>query len=177
MRLGLPGLCPRVPSTGLFTPGRQCPGSTTASLPPSPCLFFQVCNCNKYLKVSRERMRQLVASSRQAAGDGGRGKRPHQSCDAAVPACTTAQPGCAPHSEWLEEPQQHEASVVLVGGTVLQVAAIPPGVLDKAEPTDFYCCTRCGKVFWEGSHFGRIVSQFQDVLVATGDEQSIYKLS
>lgn len=104
-------------------------------------------------------------------------EKPSQSCDAAMPACDTAQPGYTPHSEWLEGLEQHGASVALAGGTVLQVAAIPPGVLDKAEVTDFYCCTRCGKVFWEGSHFGRVVSQFQDVLVAAGDEQSIYELS
>ncbi|XP_030086900.2 exonuclease mut-7 homolog isoform X3 [Serinus canaria] len=29
----------------------------------------QVCNCNKYLKVSRERMKQLVESSRQVSGE------------------------------------------------------------------------------------------------------------
>ncbi|NWX51957.1 MUT7 Exonuclease, partial [Steatornis caripensis] len=100
-----------------------------------------------------------------------------QSCDAAVARCDTAQPGCTPHGERLQALEQHGVSTVLAGGTVLQVAAIPPGVLDKAELTDFYCCTRCGKVFWEGSHFGRVVSQFQDVLVAAGDEQSIYELS
>ncbi|XP_055661372.1 exonuclease mut-7 homolog isoform X6 [Falco peregrinus] len=143
----------------------------------------QVCNCDKYLKVSRERMRQLVEGSRQALGDGSTGclvrceENPSWSCDAAVPACDTAQPGCSPHREQLEEPEQHRAAAVLVGGTVLQVAAIPPGVLDKADLTDFYCCTCCGKVFWEGSHFGRVVSQFQDVLITTRDEQSIYELS
>lgn len=100
-----------------------------------------------------------------------------QGCDATVSACNAARPGYTPHGTWLEGPEQREASMVLAGGTVLQVAAIPPGVLDKAELTDFYCCTRCGKVFWEGSHFGRVVSQFQDVLVTTGDEQSIYELS
>lgn len=35
----------------------------------SPSLFSQVCNCNKYLKVSRERMRQLVEGSRQVSGE------------------------------------------------------------------------------------------------------------
>lgn len=104
-------------------------------------------------------------------------EKPSQSCDAAMPACGIAQPSYTPHSERLEGPEQRGASVVLAGGTVLQVAAIPPGVLDKAELTDFYCCTRCGKVFWEGSHFGRVVSQFQDVLVTAGDEQSVYELS
>lgn len=104
-------------------------------------------------------------------------EEPSQGRDATAPAGGTAQPSHTPHGERLEGPGRHGASAVLPGGPVLQVNAIPPGVLDKAELTDFYCCTRCGKVFWEGSHFGRVVSQFQDVLVATGDEQSIYELS
>ncbi|NWW83785.1 MUT7 Exonuclease, partial [Rhynochetos jubatus] len=172
----LPSLCWGCPVQGcVLLAGRRGWGAHPPSHQ-SP-LLSQVCNCNKYLKVSRERMRQLVEGSRQAPGDGSTGKRPRQGCDAAVPACKTAQPGYTPHGERLEGPEQHGASVVLAGGTVLQVATIPPGVLDRAELTDFYCCSHCGKVFWEGSHFGRVVSQFQDVLVASGDEQSIYKLS
>ncbi|NXL36239.1 MUT7 Exonuclease, partial [Glaucidium brasilianum] len=163
---------------GLCAPGRQeMPGSAAAISPTSPSLFFQVCNCDKYLKVSRERMRQLVEGSRQASGDGSSGKRPGQSCDTTVPACDAAQASYTPHSERLEGQEPHGASVALAEGTVLQISAIPPGVLDKAELTDFYCCTRCGKVFWEGSHFGRVVSQFQDVLVDAGDKQCIYELS
>ncbi|XP_031986471.1 exonuclease mut-7 homolog isoform X3 [Corvus moneduloides] len=137
----------------------------------------QVCNCNKYLKVSRERMRQLVEGSRRASGEHSAGCPGSQSCGVTVPACDTAQPGCAPHGERAEGAEQSGAAAGLAGDTVLQVAAIPPGVLDRAELTDFFCCTRCGKVFWEGSHFGRVVSQFQDVLVASGDTQSIYELS
>ncbi|NXF10208.1 MUT7 Exonuclease, partial [Smithornis capensis] len=95
-----------------------------------------------------------------------------QSCGVTVPACGTAQPGCS-----LQGSEQCGAAAVLVGDTILQVTAIPPGVLDRAELTHFYCCSRCGKVFWEGSHFGRVVSQFQDVLVASGDTESIYELS
>lgn len=96
-----------------------------------------------------------------------------QSCGVTVPACGTAQP----HGERAEGAEQSGAAAVWAGDTVLQVAAIPPGVLDRAELTDFFCCTRCGKVFWEGSHFGRVVSQFQDVLVASGDTQSVHELS
>ncbi|NXJ52175.1 MUT7 Exonuclease, partial [Spizaetus tyrannus] len=154
----------------LCAPGRQeMPREHGCLSPTSHSLFFQVCNCDKYLKISRERMRQLVEGSRQAPGDGSAGKWPSQSCDAAMPACNAAQPGYTLHSEWPEGLDQCGASIALAGGTVLQVAAIPPGVLDKPELTDFYCCTRCGKVFWEGSHFGRVVSQFQDVLVTAGD--------
>ncbi|NXJ79038.1 MUT7 Exonuclease, partial [Trogon melanurus] len=137
-------------------------------------LFLQVCNCNKYLKVSRERMKRLVEGSGKAPGDSATGKteeKPGQSCGAA------AQPGDTAPGERPEGLEQRGTTAALPGGTVLQVAAIPPGVLNKTDLTDFYCCTRCGKVFWEGSHFGRVVSQFQDVLVAAGDEQSIYKLS
>ncbi|XP_077643994.1 exonuclease mut-7 homolog isoform X3 [Lonchura striata] len=137
----------------------------------------QVCNCNKYLKVSREAMKQLVESSRQESGEHSAGCLGSQSCSVTMPDCDTAQPGCTPHSEQAEGMEQCGAAAVLAGDTVLQVTAIPPGVLDRAELTDFYCCTCCGKVFWEGSHFGRIVSQFQDVLVASGDTQSIYELS
>ncbi|XP_015500322.1 exonuclease mut-7 homolog isoform X1 [Parus major] len=134
----------------------------------------QVCNCNKYLKVSRERMRQLAEGSRQISGEHSAGCPGSQRCDVTVPARATARPGGA---ERAERTGQRGAGAVLAGDTVLQVTAIPPGVLDRAELTDFYCCTRCGKVFWEGSHFGRIVSQFQDVLVASGDTQSVYELS
>ncbi|XP_077045114.1 exonuclease mut-7 homolog isoform X4 [Agelaius phoeniceus] len=137
----------------------------------------EVCNCNKYLKVSRERMKQLVESSRQVSGEHSAGCPGSQSCSVTVPVCDTAQPGCTPHSEQAEGTDQCRAAMGLAGDTVLQVTAIPPGVLDRAELTDFYCCTCCGKVFWEGSHFGRIVSQFQDVLVASGNTQSFYELS
>uniref|UniRef100_A0A8C3QX34 Exonuclease 3'-5' domain containing 3 n=1 Tax=Cyanoderma ruficeps TaxID=181631 RepID=A0A8C3QX34_9PASS len=134
----------------------------------------QVCNCNKYLKVSRERMRQLVEGSRQVSREHSTGCPGSQGCDVTVPVHDTAQPGCAPRGEQAEGMEQCGAAAVLAGDTVLKVAAIPPGVLDRAKLTDFYCCTCCGKVFWEGSHFGRVISQFQDVLVASGDTQSIY---
>ncbi|NWW53886.1 MUT7 Exonuclease, partial [Pedionomus torquatus] len=174
--------CPVLPGVPV---SKTCPGSTATISPTSPSLFFQVCNCDKYLKVSRERMKQLVESSRQALGDSGTGKRVGASgwerCSSrgSCPTLTAlGRPGLpTPHGEGLEGPEQPRAPTTLPGGTVLQVSAIPPGVLDKAELTDFYCCTRCGKVFWEGSHFGRVVSQFQDVLVATRDEQSFYDLS
>ncbi|XP_042734748.1 exonuclease mut-7 homolog isoform X7 [Lagopus leucura] len=136
----------------------------------------QVCNCDKYLKVPKERMRQLVEGSRNSLGDNSTGcptsceEKPGRTRSSAQPTGTTA-------GEQLESTGSCGADVGLVGGTALQVAAIPPGVLDKAELTDFYCCTRCGKVFWEGSHFGRVVSQFQDILVTTGDEQRVYELS
>lgn len=46
----------------------------TISSPPPP-LFSQVCNCDKYLKVPKERMRQLVEDSRHSLGDSSTGER------------------------------------------------------------------------------------------------------
>ncbi|NXG41553.1 MUT7 Exonuclease, partial [Psilopogon haemacephalus] len=149
-------------------------------------LFFQVCNCDKYLKISRERMKQLVESSRQELGDGsGRGKcvgtHSWGCCSAPAPCPGRGElphhPGTSAEGKQPEGLQQPGASVALPGGTVLQVGSIPPGVLARAELSDFYCCSRCGKVFWEGSHFGRLVSQFQEVLGTAEDQQSLYELS
>lgn len=41
-------------------------------------------------------------------------------------------------------------------GVKIQVDLIPSGVLEKAEL--FYVCENCGKVYWDGSHFERVLS-------------------
>jgi len=28
----------------------------------------------------------------------------------------------------------------------------------------FYCCASCGKIFWEGSHFAKVLKQFAHIL-------------
>ncbi|XP_075924898.1 exonuclease mut-7 homolog isoform X4 [Petromyzon marinus] len=58
-------------------------------------------------------------------------------------------------------------------GTALLAEAIPPGVLETVQL--FYCCVTCGKVFWEGSHFSRILSQFADVLSTESDTSTFYE--
>ncbi|NXB29353.1 MUT7 Exonuclease, partial [Eulacestoma nigropectus] len=174
---GLLSLCQGCPAWVCALGEQVVPGQRGAHLTDLPSLFSQVCNCNKYLKVSRERMRQLVEDSSRASGELSAGCPGNQSCSVTMPACDTAQPGCTAHGEQPEVAEQSGAAAVLAGDTVLQVTAIPPGVLDRAELTDFFCCTSCGKVFWEGSHFGRVVSQFQDVLVASGDTQRVHELS
>ncbi|XP_078605865.1 exonuclease mut-7 homolog [Branchiostoma floridae x Branchiostoma japonicum] len=53
-------------------------------------------------------------------------------------------------------------SVTIGAGVPLQIDAVPPGILTKVS--EFFCCETCGKVFWEGRHFERVISQFADVL-------------
>ena len=40
------------------------------------------------------------------------------------------------------------------GGVELQIAEVEEAVIEKYE--EFFCCNRCGKVFWQGSHWGKM---------------------
>lgn len=46
-------------------------------------------------------------------------------------------------------------------GVCLNIKNIPVGVLDHVDV--FYCCSQCGKVYWEGKHFERFVKTFHGV--------------
>ena len=46
-------------------------------------------------------------------------------------------------------------------GVCLNIKNIPVGVLDHVEI--FFCCSTCGKVYWEGKHFERFVRTFHGV--------------
>uniref|UniRef100_G1MD20 Exonuclease 3'-5' domain containing 3 n=1 Tax=Ailuropoda melanoleuca TaxID=9646 RepID=G1MD20_AILME len=66
---------------------------------------------------------------------------------------------------WLEAADlQASAPATLGNGTRLQLAGVPEGVLRRPGLRHFFCCTGCGKVFWEGSHLGRITTHFSEVL-------------
>ncbi|CAM9585094.1 unnamed protein product [Lampetra fluviatilis] len=72
------------------------------------------------------------------------------------------------------ENQELDANTAsFANGTALLAEAIPQGVLETVQL--FYCCVTCGKVFWEGSHFSRILSQFADVLSTEGDTSTFYE--
>ncbi|XP_038623795.1 exonuclease mut-7 homolog isoform X2 [Tachyglossus aculeatus] len=152
----------------------------------------QACNCDEYLKISREKMRQLMKLSGHGAEENGPGKSarpqvgrgnhlgtpcPPPGCPAETtekrdrdPATTEAPANRLPSDgghrgcPWLEESALNTESLTLSNGTSLQAWAIPEGLLHREDLTHFYCCTRCGKVFWDGSHFDRLVSQFREIL-------------
>lgn len=70
-----------------------------------------------------------------------------------------------PPCRWLEATDlQAGVPATLGNGTRLQLAGVPAGVLARPGLRPFYCCTGCGKVFWEGSHLGRIAAHFSEVL-------------
>lgn len=65
--------------------------------------------------------------------------------------------------EWMKD---LGLSLTLASGAQLQLSSVPTGIVQKVSL--FFCCSHCGKIFWEGSHFGRLVSQFKEVLQDDG---------
>ena len=50
-------------------------------------------------------------------------------------------------------------------GVCLNIKSVPVGVLDHVDM--FYCCSQCGKVYWEGKHFKRFISTFHGLFDTT----------
>ncbi|XP_060009818.1 exonuclease mut-7 homolog isoform X4 [Lagenorhynchus albirostris] len=129
----------------------------------------QACNCHQYLKVSKDVMKQLVWLSGHPEGPSGTGDEAAQiederetgSAPEEAPGGCTYEPSC----RWLEEEDlQSRVPATLGNGTRLQLSGVPAGVLRRPGLRHFYCCTGCGKVFWEGSHLGRVAENFREVL-------------
>ncbi|KAM8934347.1 exonuclease mut-7 homolog [Pelodytes ibericus] len=120
----------------------------------------QACNCNQYLHITKDKMACLLQL------------QSYLKEEETAPS-TPNRPVGLPSKEsrrWMEEFGLSAETLVLPSGARLQLETIPDALLDKVEL--FLCCSQCGKVFWEGSHFGRLVSQFKEVIEDT--EGDIY---
>ncbi|KAK1155843.1 hypothetical protein AOXY_G26689, partial [Acipenser oxyrinchus oxyrinchus] len=130
----------------------------------------QVCNGDQYLKVPRQEMERLM-KIRGLISSESRSRSESESADCDAPSQPRSLP-YSPKCRWATLSGLDPDSLQFPGGAPLQLDSVPPGILDKVSL--FYCCTSCGKVFWEGSHFGRVISQFQEVLNIS-DGQTIYQ--
>ncbi|XP_064420329.1 exonuclease mut-7 homolog isoform X2 [Latimeria chalumnae] len=140
--------------------------------------YHTMCNCNKYLRIPKEKMMQLMGVKGCLSDTNGTDlpserkgeqklKAELENLDAATPECdqfenVTYNPNC----QWAESSGLNMETLKFASGSPLQVGTVPLGVLEKVDL--FYCCSSCGKVFWEGSHFGHVISQFKEVLNMTG---------
>nr|XP_036863387.1 exonuclease mut-7 homolog isoform X4 [Manis javanica] len=129
----------------------------------------EACNCDQYLKVSKNLMRQLMWPSDHQEGPSSIGDEAAHSEDIQEAGLAPEEgPGgyaYDPPCRWLEATDlQAGVPATLGNGTRLQLAGVPAGVLARPGLRPFYCCTGCGKVFWEGSHLGRIAAHFSEVL-------------
>lgn len=91
------------------------------------------------------------------------------SASSAGPGPAEAPGGCAfdpdPPCPWLELADlRSRAPATLPSGAELQLAAVPRGLLQRPGLRHFFCCAGCGKVFWDGSHLGRVLATFRHVL-------------
>lgn len=90
--------------------------------------------------------------------------------DILTPGETSELPRYALQCRWAPLSGLDPDTLTFPGGAPIQLHAVPPALLSRIPL--FYVCTRCGKVFWEGSHFGRVISMFQEVLHITDSESA-----
>lgn len=124
----------------------------------------QACNSDEYVAVPRADMIKMLKQ---------RGFLQDQDIDlrdetlllmdeeAATSGVTPGLPRYTHQCRWASLSALDADSLTFPGGAPIQLHTVPRGLLPKISI--FYVCTRCGKVFWDGSHFQRVLSMFQDV--------------
>lgn len=79
-----------------------------------------------------------------------------------TPGVTLDLPRYSQQCQWASLSDLDPGTLTFPGGAPLQLHTVPPGLLPKVQR--FYACASCGKVFWEGSHFHRVMALFEDIL-------------
>lgn len=111
----------------------------------------QACNCDRYLKVSKDVMKQLVRLSVHLGGPGGSSTEgPHSDGEQEAGSAPEEAPGgCSydPPCRWLEDADlQTRVPATLASGTQLQLAGVPAGVLRRPGLGHSCCCSGCGSL-------------------------------
>uniref|UniRef100_UPI0037E87D7B exonuclease mut-7 homolog n=1 Tax=Semicossyphus pulcher TaxID=241346 RepID=UPI0037E87D7B len=132
----------------------------------------QACNGDEYAAVPRKDMvRMLKQKGFLQDTDYTLQQEEGQLGDILTSTATPELPRYAPQCQWAPLSRLDPDSLTFPGGAPIQLRTVPPGLLPRIPL--FYICTRCGKVFWEGSHFGHVLSMFQEVLhITDGDAES-----
>ncbi|XP_053267889.1 exonuclease mut-7 homolog [Pleuronectes platessa] len=149
---------------------------------PTPSDIFsrcQACNSDQYAAVPREDMVRMLKQKGflQDQDTEHTQQTSHQQeeeklGDILTPCMTPEPPRYALQCRWAPLSGLDPDTLTFPGGAPIQLHAVPPALLPRIPL--FYVCTRCGKVFWEGSHFGRVLSMFQEVLhVADEDTDAV----
>uniref|UniRef100_A0A671MKG0 Exonuclease mut-7 homolog n=1 Tax=Sinocyclocheilus anshuiensis TaxID=1608454 RepID=A0A671MKG0_9TELE len=127
----------------------------------------QACNCNEYLKLSREDMTRMmkergyIVSKRDDC-------EPQDETQAEYNSWRPPEgPEFTPHCRWAPRTALDPQTFKFPSGAEVQLETVPPGLLPRIPV--YFICTGCGKVFWEGTHFDRVLSQFQELLHVSED--------
>ncbi|XP_062870052.1 exonuclease mut-7 homolog [Trichomycterus rosablanca] len=132
----------------------------------------QACNNDEYLKVNREDMTRMMNKRGLIQDTVPKQADWSQPSDGQLDYNRSRPPDgpvFSPHCRWAPHSSLDPHTFRFSGGAEVQLETVPPGLLPRIP--EYFICTRCGKVFWEGTHFDRALSQFQDVLYIS-DEAS-----
>ncbi|XP_055009430.1 exonuclease mut-7 homolog [Boleophthalmus pectinirostris] len=128
----------------------------------------QACNSDEYVAVPRADMINMLKERgflQDQDIDLSDQVLPQMEEEASTSIATPALPRYTHQCRWASLSGLNPDSLTFPGGAPIQLHTVPHGLLPKIPI--FYVCTRCGKVFWDGSHFERVLSMFQDVLHIT----------
>ncbi|XP_014324481.1 exonuclease mut-7 homolog isoform X1 [Xiphophorus maculatus] len=143
---------------------------------PTPSDIFsrcQACNSDEYVSIPRADMGTMLKEKGFLQDHNTTDHMLEKSCqqeelrpdDTLTPSVTPEPPRYAAQCRWASLSGLDRDTMTFPGGLPIQLHTVPPALLQRIPL--FYVCTRCGKVFWEGSHFGRVLSLFQEVLHIT----------
>ncbi|XP_026195532.1 exonuclease mut-7 homolog isoform X2 [Anabas testudineus] len=146
---------------------------------PTPSDIFsrcQACNSDQYVAVPREDMIRMLKQKgflQDQENTDPTLHTPHPQDeeklgDILTSSMSTELPRYALQCRWAPLSGLDPDTLTFPGGAPIQLHTVPPTLLPRISL--FYVCTRCGKVFWEGSHFGRVLSMFQEVLHITSKD-------
>uniref|UniRef100_A0A8C6SST1 Exonuclease 3'-5' domain containing 3 n=1 Tax=Neogobius melanostomus TaxID=47308 RepID=A0A8C6SST1_9GOBI len=124
----------------------------------------QACNSDEYVAVPRADMINMLEKKgflKDQDIDQSNRVLGQVDEEASTSSVTPARPRYTHQCRWASLSGLDPDSLAFPGGAPIQLHTVPHGLLPKIPV--FYVCTRCGKVFWDGSHFERVLSMFQDV--------------
>ena len=113
-----------------------------------------LCNGDEYYRLSQENMLALQASKTGPA----LGEEHHDTQQLLVEVSSSSK----------AEIRQGRVDLVTClteEGVEVQVERVPREVV--LESGQFWACGRCGKVYWQGSHWGRVQGRAKDLMAAT----------
>lgn len=120
----------------------------------------QACNGGDFVVVTQEVMRQLAQSSQQIAQlhAGDDYSKWEEAEGFSSESDAYSEEGTAPPCVLQYRSIQSGVIIELCQtrkGVTIHVDAVPTGVLEQVQK--FYICENCGKCYWDGSHFERLI--------------------
>jgi hypothetical protein len=133
-------------------------------------ILLQMCNGNDFVVVTQDVMHRLADASQRIAQLHGKGGefRWGEAEGFASESNGYSEEGTAP--PFMMRYQNIENGVIMERcqtrkGVMVNVDSVPKGILNQVQK--FYICENCGKCYWDGSHYERLVGGKLQKIVIT----------